>query len=106
MLTFHGRRNHRALKSIRNFLGILKELNHTFLVLIPKIDICTRFHNFRPIALCNTLYKFLTKTLATQLQKFLPLLISEEQSGFVQGRSIYDGMIIAQEIINTLKSSN
>ena len=67
-----------ALESIRNSGGILKELNHTFLVLIQKIVTCTGFQDFRPIALCNTLYKLLTKTLSTQLCQFLPLLINEE----------------------------
>lgn len=92
-----------ALESMRNSRSILKEINNTFLVFIPKSDHCKDFGNFRPIALCNTLYKLFTKTLASRLQTILPRLISEEQSGSIQGRSIYDGMIIAQETIHSLK---
>lgn len=103
MLGFYGNRNHRGLRGVRNSGKIIKEVNNTFLALIPKKENPKSFNDFRPIALCNTLYKLLTKTLAARLQNLLPLIISEEQTGFVMDRSIYDGVIIAQEAIHSVQ---
>lgn len=73
--------------------------------MIPKKDKAESYEDFRPIALCNTLYKLLTKTIANRLHNLLPLLISEEQTGFVLGRTIYDGIIIAQEAIHLVQTN-
>ena len=45
----------KALDTIKNSRGILKILNNTFLVLIPKIESCIGFQDFRSKPLCNTL---------------------------------------------------
>lgn len=62
--------------------NLLKEVNNTFLTLIPKKEKDENFDDFRPISLCNALYKILTKTLANRIQKLLPKLISEEKTSF------------------------
>lgn len=50
---------------------------------------------FRPIALCNTMYKVVTKIIANRLKEVLNAVISEEQCNFSIGRSIVEGIIIA-----------
>ena len=91
----------KALEATRNGGSILTEINHTFLTLIPKKSNSIAPGEFRPIALCNTIYKVYSKILANRLKIFLPKLISEEQTGFVPGRSIYDGISIIQETIHS-----
>jgi hypothetical protein len=49
-------------------------------------------------------YKIISKVIANRLKPLLPILISKEQSGFVEGRKILDNIIQAHEIIHTLKS--
>lgn len=70
------------------------------------MKISESFDNFRPISLCNTIYKVLSKALANRLKLIPPHIISEEQTGFVPGRSIFDGIIIAQEVIHSLQQNH
>jgi hypothetical protein len=71
---------------------VLQALNATSLTLVPKEHSTTSPSQFRPIALCNVIYKLLTKIIATQLKPILPFLISLEQSGYMlRGRSVDSG---------------
>lgn len=71
------------------------------LALIPKDINPLSFDRFRPISLCNVSYKIVTKILANRLKKLLPLLISENQGGFVPKRQIRDNVILIQEAIHS-----
>lgn len=94
-----------ALETTRSSRRFLREINNTFIVLIPKKDKALYLDEFRPISLCNTIYKVLTKTLANRLKMTLPKIIGEEQTGFVPRRSIFDGVIIAQEAIHSIQKN-
>jgi hypothetical protein len=84
---------------------VLQALNATFLTLIPKENNSTSPSHFRPIALCNVIYKLLTKIIVTRLKPILSFLISPEQSGYVEGRQIMDSVILAHEVIHSLHST-
>jgi len=43
--------------------------------------------------------------MVNKLKTILPNLITQEQTGFVKGRQIMDGIVIAQEVIHSLKNS-
>ena len=77
-------------------------LNETLITLIPKHLGADYLATFRPISLCNTVYKVVTKIIVKRLRPFLPKLISPLQTAFVPGRMGLDNMIIAQEIIHTM----
>ena len=71
--------------------------SHTLLALIPKTQSPACWGDFRPISLCSTLLKIISKIINDRLAYFLPDLISVNQSGFVKDRSISDNILLAKE---------
>jgi len=80
--------------------------NATHLALIPKENRPSSFARFRPISLCNSSYKILSKVIASRLKPFLPSLISENQGGFLANRHISDTILLVQEAIHSSQSRN
>ncbi|XP_074313520.1 uncharacterized protein LOC141648697 [Silene latifolia] len=88
-----------------NFLTskLLKEVNHTFIALIPKIDNPQTANHFRPISLCSTVYKIISKIIATRLRSVLHKIIHPFQGAFTPNHFIQDNILLAHEIFNSFK---
>jgi hypothetical protein len=79
------------------------DLNRTFITLIPKKSNPVIPQDFRPIGLCNVIYKIISKSLADRIKPHLPDYISQSQSAFIAGRHISSNVILTQEIIHSFK---
>lgn len=90
----------KAVLTCLNSGTIPHSINHTFITLIPKVKSLVRVSEFRPIALCNTLYKIISKVLANRLKKILPCVISKSQSVFQSSKVIYDNILVAFETLH------
>jgi hypothetical protein len=71
-------------------------LNATFLALIPKSDKPDSFGGYRPISLCNLVYKIITKIIVSRIKSCMSCGISKEQFGFIEGRQITDAIGVVQ----------
>ncbi|XP_027157156.1 uncharacterized protein LOC113758547 [Coffea eugenioides] len=82
----------------------------TSIVLIPKVVGASQWKEFRSISLCNFSSKLISKILANRINRLLPRLVSDWQTGFVPGREIVDNILLAQELVldldRRLKHSN
>lgn len=81
------------------------ELNKTYIVLIPKKCNADKITQFRPINLCNTIYKVLRKVLANRIKSFLHNIISHTQAIFLSSRRTADNTIIVQEVLHYLRTT-
>ena len=83
----------------------IQQLNHTLLSLIPKKAVVEHVADFRPISLCNTSYKIISKLIVHRIKPFLNDCISPSQSSFIPGRSIVDNILLVKEIAHSIASS-
>jgi hypothetical protein len=76
--------------------------NKTHIALIPKVNKPECVTDFRPISLCNVMYKLISKVLANKLKVVLPAIISCSQSAFIPRGLILDNIIVAFETMHTM----
>src|ERR1041385_4818442 len=82
--------------------GILPtHIADTNIALIPKKLVPILPSDYRPISLCNVIYKIIAKAIANRLKPHLPDYIDPAQQAFIKGRRISDNIIISQEITHS-----
>lgn len=84
---------------------LLKAMNKTNVVLIPKTRHPQSLKDFRPISLSNVSYKFFSKVLCNRLKNVLPTIIHPCQNAFLKGRLISDNVMLAADLMNQIHSS-
>nr|GEX58808.1 hypothetical protein [Tanacetum cinerariifolium] len=90
-------------RAVRDFFDngkLLKEVNHTFLALIPKVTTPIRVNDFQPISCCNVLYKCISKIITNRIIEGIKEVVSENQSAFIPGRRISDNILLTQELMH------
>jgi len=90
-------------KTVLNFFNhniIPPKFNETHVVLILKIKNPKKITQYRPISLTNVMSRIASKVLANHLRRFLPQIISENQSTFMSNRLITDNVLVAYETMH------
>ncbi|KAI0522856.1 hypothetical protein KFK09_005241 [Dendrobium nobile] len=89
----------KAIKSFFLKCYMPNGVKSTALAIIPKHKNATAITDYRPIALCNVLYKIIAKVLAVRLKPVMNLIVMDNQGGFVKSRISTDNILLANEIL-------
>lgn len=86
--------------------SIPNDINYSYLCLNPKTEIPSCMKEFRPIGLCNSIYKLITKIISNRLKPLLPDHISPLQSSFITNRTIDENVIIIKAIAHMFNKTS
>eukprot|EP00253_Pinus_taeda_P035172 PITA_35172 len=92
----------RVIEECRETGTMYNAINSTFIALIPKTDSPSSFDDYRPISLCNVLYKIISKIIANRIRPILSRHISPHQFAFLEHRQIHEAMGAAQEALHSI----
>ena len=96
-----------SVLSFPNSSSLPQHLNHTVIALIPKVNKPELVSKFRPISLCNVLYKIFSKVLANRLKRILlKIITTEHQSAFTKNCLIFDNIMAAFETLHSMQHHN
>ncbi|KAI0510599.1 hypothetical protein KFK09_011207 [Dendrobium nobile] len=106
--TFHFYRatwnviHNQLFKAVSSFFStgyMPNQVKATAIALIPKQPHATNVKDYRPIALCNVIYKIIAKILANRMKLVMPIIINPSQGGFIHKRIISDNILLATDIL-------
>ncbi|GKV43678.1 hypothetical protein SLEP1_g50939 [Rubroshorea leprosula] len=87
------------IKNIFASATIPIEWNECLVTLIHKTKSPETVHQFRPIGLCNSTYKIISKILVNRMKPVLDSIMLPCQASFVPGRKGIDNVLILQELV-------
>ncbi|XP_020702855.1 uncharacterized protein LOC110114345 [Dendrobium catenatum] len=71
----------------------------TALAIIPKHKNAVNISDYRPIALCNVVYKIIAKVIAVRLKLVMSTIVKDNQAGFLKSRVSTDNILLASDIL-------
>jgi len=74
------------------------------MVLIPKVDSHKSLREFLPISFIGSLYKCVFKVFASRLTSVMDKTIEINQSSFLKGRKLLDGLVAVNEVVDLAKN--
>lgn len=98
-----------VILAIKHFFQMGKlsiKTNVTFINLVPKVLEANSSKDYRPISLCNLLYKFVTKIIANKLKLVVRSLVRPNQTAFIERRNIMENILVCHEVVRDFERSN
>ena len=71
----------------------IKRLNYGVIILVPKVKDSNDIKQYHPICLLNVDFKIFTKALNNRFTPIAKELIGSNQTGFIKGRHILEGVV-------------
>lgn len=99
-----GLRVTRFIQECFQLKHILYGINRTFIVLVPKAKFLRNFNQFRPISLCNFVYKVISKIITERIKRSIGKIISSNQGDFLEGRWIVKNIVISHEVMHKVQN--
>ena len=93
-----------AVLSVLHSGHLLRKMNYTHIVLIPKKNERMYMADFCPISLENVISRIVSTVMENRLKFILPNVIFDNQSAFVPGRQITDNTSVAFEILHRMRN--
>lgn len=82
----------------------ISECNSTLITLFPKVKEPMTLKEFRPISLCNTCYKIVSRAITNQFRP-IDQVIDSFQSAFVPGRLSLDNVIVGFGCMHRIRNN-
>lgn len=101
--TWSGAAVHSFMKGILEGGDIPVEAAEALLVLTPKEVKPSTMKEFRPLSLCNIVYKLVSKIIVSRLREAWKSFISPQQASFVPGRPSIDNVILCQKFVHSMR---
>lgn len=86
------------VRGLANGSIALQSINYIDIVLVSKGKFQTYPSDFRPISLCNSIYKILSN-ICNRISKVLPQLISKNQCAFIKGKKVVDNGMVGLDLV-------
>lgn len=79
---------------------VLKQWNHSLIVLLSKSTHATKVADYKPISYCSVFYKFISKLLTIKIVGIVEHIFHPAQTTFVGSQNIIDNIHLAQELMH------
>lgn len=79
-------------------------LYFTYIILLSKVKNLMSITKFRPITLCNFLYKMISNVVRNKIKKVIPIIIFSTQCVFIPIRLITDNIMITYEVLHIMRT--
>ncbi|PKU67715.1 Putative ribonuclease H protein [Dendrobium catenatum] len=89
----------RAIKSFFTKSYMPNGVKATAIAIIPKHSNAVNISDYRPIALCNVVYKIIAKVITVRLKPVMNFIVKDNQAGFLKSRVSTDNILLASDIL-------
>jgi hypothetical protein len=83
----------------------LKRLNFGVITLVPKLQDANTIKQYMPICLLNVDFKIFPKVLIDRVTPAMDKVISDNQTAFIKGKNILEGVVVLHEVIHEFRRS-
>jgi len=93
-----------VVQKVRQSNKMLSSINSMFIAVIPKVNCPSSFDDFKPMALCNCLYKSIAKVIVIRLKPMLSKIITFEQFDLLKEKLVHEAIGSTREGLHSIKN--